>query len=405
MKSRQASPTGLLILLCAAVFVTNVSVLMLGPLLVSLAHEFQTSVAVVGQLVSATAITWGITAPLAGPVSDAYGRRPMLLIGLMLMVVGILGAVLAWNYSALLTFRLCTGVGAALVPPNSIATLGDIFPPTGRAKAMGWVVSASGTGAAVGVPLVACLLGMGGWRLPFYVIGMASLGVWLLLWVWFPPRPRQSAQALAFFSHYREVSVHARFWYVLIAHALQQMVLFGVFAYLAAYLIQTYQMAAGNTAFPLALAGVGLIAGGFLGGWIAEHPHRLAWLATACWGSGLLAVLVFTVPVSPWVTVVLACGAASLTRVSTAITPLLLMEQAGQSQTTATGLFAVSNQIGVFGGASLGGLMLALGGFPWVGLCYLGVAVIAAAVIQRKVRESSEFLMQLVLGKGKTATE
>jgi predicted MFS family arabinose efflux permease len=60
----------LLLLLCGTGFLTLVSALMLGPLLVTLADEFQTSVAIVGQLVSATAITWGIIAPLAGPVSD-----------------------------------------------------------------------------------------------------------------------------------------------------------------------------------------------------------------------------------------------------------------------------------------------------------------------------------------------
>ena len=75
MASRQASPTVLLILLCGAVFLVNLAVLMLGPLLVALAHAFQTSVAIVGQLAAATAITWGIVAPLAGPLSDAYGRR------------------------------------------------------------------------------------------------------------------------------------------------------------------------------------------------------------------------------------------------------------------------------------------------------------------------------------------
>ncbi len=48
MASRQASPTVLLILLCVAVFLVNLSVLMLGPLLVALAHAFQTSVAIVG---------------------------------------------------------------------------------------------------------------------------------------------------------------------------------------------------------------------------------------------------------------------------------------------------------------------------------------------------------------------
>src|SRR5919108_2891451 len=134
MAPRQASPTWLLILLCAAALPTALSVVMLGPLLVALAHEFQTSVAVVGQLAAATAITWGLTAPLAGPVSDAYGRRRLLLIGLMLMALGMLGSVLAWNYSALLTFRLLTGMGAAAVTPNSIAAIAEVFPPTGRGK-------------------------------------------------------------------------------------------------------------------------------------------------------------------------------------------------------------------------------------------------------------------------------
>jgi predicted MFS family arabinose efflux permease len=57
MAPRQTSPTVLLILLWTAVFLPSVVVLMLGPLLVALAHEFQTSVALVGQLASATTIT------------------------------------------------------------------------------------------------------------------------------------------------------------------------------------------------------------------------------------------------------------------------------------------------------------------------------------------------------------
>ena len=70
MALRQTPPTLVLLLLCGAVFPSVLAVLMLGPLLVALAHEFQTSVAVVGQLAGATALTWGITAPLAGPVAD-----------------------------------------------------------------------------------------------------------------------------------------------------------------------------------------------------------------------------------------------------------------------------------------------------------------------------------------------
>jgi DHA1 family inner membrane transport protein len=329
----------------------------------------------------------------------------MLLAGLLLMALGILGSVLAWTYGTLLAFRLLTGVGAAMVPPNSIAAVADIFPPTGRGKAIGWLISATGVSATVGVPLVAFLLETGGWRLPFAVMGTASLVVWLLLGVWFPRSQQQPGQALGFFAHYREVSADVMFWYVLAANALQHMVFVGMFGYLAAYLMQTYQLPAGGTALPLVLAGVGVIVGGFLGGRVADHRRRVAWFALSCWGSGLLAVLVFTAQVSPWATVALACGAAALARISSAVTPTLLLELAGGSRTTATGLFAVSNQLGAFGGPAIGGLMLALGGFPRVGLFCLGVSVFAAVVIHLKVRDSAAFLAQLALRQGTTATE
>jgi predicted MFS family arabinose efflux permease len=190
---------------------------MLGPLLVALAHEFQTSVALAGQLAAVTAITWGITAPLVGPISDAYGRRPMLLTGLLLMALGILGSALAWNYDVLLAFRLLAGVGAALVPPNGMAMIAEALPPERRGQAFGWFVSASGMGVALGVPLVAVLLGAGGWRLPCVVVGTAVLGIGLLLWLWCPQSPRPPGQALAFFSHYRKLGAHSMVWSMLAA--------------------------------------------------------------------------------------------------------------------------------------------------------------------------------------------
>ena len=57
--------------------------------------------------------------------------------------------------------------------PRAIA---EIFPPTERGKAIGWVFSATGVGAAFGVPLVAFLLDAGGWRFPFAVLGPAVAG-------------------------------------------------------------------------------------------------------------------------------------------------------------------------------------------------------------------------------------
>ncbi|UCG63834.1 MAG: MFS transporter [Deltaproteobacteria bacterium] len=402
MAKRQLSPNLLLILLSVAVFLIFTVIVMLGPLLVDLAKEFRTSVAVTGQLAAATALTWALTALLAGPVSDIYGRRLIILVGLILVIIGTLNSALAWNYSSLLAFRLLTGVGAAVIPPNGIATVVDIFPPERRGKALGWLISAVGLGAAFGIPTVALLTDVGGWRLPFYVLGTVLLILWGILWVWFPRSQTQPGYALTFISHFREVGSKAAFWYLLTANCLMNMVFMGVSSYLPAYLMQIYRMNAGEIALPLMLAGLGVIAGSLIGGRVAGHGHRLTLISISFLVGALVASLVFTTHISAWITVGLSFGTVGLMFVSAPVVVLLLTEFAGQSRATATGMFVVSNQLGVVGGASIGGLMLSLGGFPMVGMFCSAAAATAAVVVRYKVRESAEFIMSTSCGPSKS---
>ena len=123
-------------LLVATLFLVSTVIVMLGPLLVELSEDFIISVALAGQLSTATAISWAITAPLVGPVSDTYGRRPVLLLGLTLVTIGVLGSVLAWNFGSLLAFRVITGVGGAMVPPSILATAADLMSPEHRGKVL-----------------------------------------------------------------------------------------------------------------------------------------------------------------------------------------------------------------------------------------------------------------------------
>ena len=81
MKTSRASRQGLVILLSAALCLVRTVFMMMGPLLVALAAAFDTSLAATGQLAAAIGISWGITAPLVGPVSDIYGRRQVGLTG------------------------------------------------------------------------------------------------------------------------------------------------------------------------------------------------------------------------------------------------------------------------------------------------------------------------------------
>lgn len=387
MAKHQLSPNVLLIFLSATVFLTFTVIVMLGPLLVELAMEFRTSVAATGQLAAATAFTWALTALLVGPMSDIYGRRLIILMGLILMIIGILSSALAWSYSSLLAFRLMTGVGAAVIGPNSIATVVDTFPSDRRGKSLGLLISSLGLGTTFGIPTVAILAVAGGWRFPFFVLGALMLILFGIFWMWFPRSHTQPGRALTFVSHFRGAGSKAVFWYLLLANCLMNMVFMGVSNYLAVYLIQIYRMNAGEIAFPLMLAGLGVIAGSIMGGHVASHEHRLTLISIFFLISVPVALMIFTTHISVWITAGLSFVTICLLMISAPVTALLLTQWAGKSRATATGMFSVSNQLGIMGGASIGGLMLSFGSFPLIGIFCSVSAATAAALVRYKVQE------------------
>jgi predicted MFS family arabinose efflux permease len=380
-----------LLLFAAIVFMARAVSLMLGPLLVALADDFGTSIAVAGQLAAATFITWGITAPLVGPISDTYGRRPVLLIGLLLMALGVLGSGVAWNYGSLLALRLITGIGSAMILPTIMAALADNLPPEKLGKAIGFITSSSWVGVALGVPAIALLVYIGGWRLPFYITGGLLLAIWVPLYLCLPSGQRRLGQKIDLLNRFKVIGRQSAPWYVLIANATQQMALFGLMTYFAAYMIESYGWDEANTAPGLALLGVGAVIGSFAGGFIAGRARRLDWLAGISLAGGVVAGLVFAFGASTWIVISMAFVASVLVSVSMPVQLTLIMQLAGQSRGTASGMLSTSNQFGSFVGASAGGLMLSLGGYTAVGLLCLVATVLSASVVGFIMRRSPAF--------------
>ena len=300
--------------------------------------------------------------------------------GVALTAAGVLGSLLAWNYWVLLACRLITGVGAAMIPPNGLAAVADHFAPAERGRPISILLCASFLALVIGTPMVAFLGQIGGWRLPFGVIGGLLVLVWGLQWYWFPASGR-AVQARGFATHFREVGRRPSLWFVLLANVLYQTAAIAILTYLVAFLVSTYAMTQGATALPLALVGSGAMMGSLLGGYVAGRPQALSWAALSlllgggCVGSALAFSL------SPWM-VSLLCGVGVLLLTTfEPVTWVLTAELAGESRATANGLLATSNQLGVVGGASLGGMVLAVGGFAFVGLFCFAAAAAAAVVV------------------------
>ena len=385
-----------LLLFAVTVFVVRAVMLMLGPLLVALANDFGTSIAGSGQLAAATFVTFGITAPLVGPISDTYGRKPVLLIGVLLMTLGVLGSGAAWSYGSLMATRLITGVGLAMLPPTIMAALADNLPPEKLGKAVGFVVASSWVGLALGVPAIALLGYIGGWRLPFYVTGGLSLALWMPLYLSLPSGQRRLGQSIDLINRFKVIGRQSASWYVLIANATQPAALVGLMTYFAAYMIESYGWDEAKTAPGLAMLGVGAVIGSFAGGFIAGRARRLEWLATISLTSGAVTSLFFVLDMSAWILVAVAFVASVLVSVSMPVLTTLIMHLAGQSRGTAGGMFTTSAQVGGVIGSSAGGLMLSLGGYPAVGILYLVATVLSASVVGFIMRRSPAFRLRCV---------
>ena len=374
-------------IIAAALFLNNTVALMLGPLLVGIAKEFDTSVAVAGQLTAVTFLSWAIFAPLAGPFSDSFGRRPVALVGLALMGDCILAAAFAPNFYVLMILLLGTGMSGAMIPPNSMAAISDVVAPEQRGRAIGAASGISTAAAVIGVPVVAILASVADWRLPFIVCGSLLLGIFVLSWLWYPKGPITASRSFSYFSRFKELGSISVFRIGMVTYVSQRIAFYAVIGYLAAFLIDTYGMSVGETALPLAVVGLGAVIGSLWGGVIANHRRRLNFVAGCALAGGATALVLFTVDPSIWVTVFIAFGAVCVLSVGWPVFITFATDVAGQSRATAVGMMGGSNRLGGVIGSSLGGAFLAVGGFSAVGIFCLVTVVISALIMQLFMRE------------------
>jgi DHA1 family chloramphenicol resistance protein-like MFS transporter len=182
-------------------------------------------------------------------------------------------------------------------------------------------------------------------------------------------------------AHFARIGRSVSFWLVLVANVLYRAASFAVFTYLVAFFVQSYGMKSGQAAFPLACVGLGAMLGSFLGGYIAGMAGRLYWGALGLAVGGLCVGVALTGGITPWFVVALGCIGMVLMTIFEPVSWVVTAELAGESRATANGLLASSNQLGIVLGASVGGLVLAAGGFPLVGVFCIGVAAVGGVIV------------------------
>jgi MFS family permease len=160
--------------LFAIVLVDLIGFGMVLPLLPGRAAEFTDSQAAIGVVVASFSLMQFLVAPWWGRLSDRFGRRPILLIGIGASAGSYLLFAVAHTFAVLLLSRLLAGAVGATVNVGQ-ACLADVTPPRERARAMGLIGVAFGLGFIIG-PALAGITSLAGERLPGYVAAALCLG-------------------------------------------------------------------------------------------------------------------------------------------------------------------------------------------------------------------------------------
>lgn len=156
---------------------------LVSPLLDSLLVPLSVSEARVGLVMAIFTAPSIFLTPLAGGLSDRYGRKPILLVGLVLFGVAGVGIAAASTFSTVIALRFLQGIGYAGITPILVTSIGDYYVGNTEATAQGMRFTSSGVIQAV-FPFLAGILVTFSWRYPFLLYASA-LPIALLVYRWF----------------------------------------------------------------------------------------------------------------------------------------------------------------------------------------------------------------------------
>jgi len=173
------------------------------------------------QTLSAYLFAFGLMFLFHGALSDSFGRRPVILVALVVYTIASAGAAVAGSVNALILWRVVQGlsVGAGMVVGR--AMIRDLFGPEDAQRLMSMVTLFFGLAPAVAPVIGGWLFASLGWRSIFWFL--TAVGAVLIVFGWkklpetLAEANRQPFHPVALLKGYEEVGIHARFVFLSLA--------------------------------------------------------------------------------------------------------------------------------------------------------------------------------------------
>jgi MFS transporter, DHA1 family, inner membrane transport protein len=355
--------------LCVASFLAALNFYAATPFYSRMSRDLDTTVPLLGQVATLIILVSAGLGLAVGPLSDRYGYRWPLVIGMFAIAVNLLGTGFAPSYPVLLVVGLAGGLGDALVFSLPLAIAGVRFAGQAQKRAIGWIIGSLSVAPIIGAPILTTIGGIAGWRTALVGAGVGAIGA---AWFVASALPRDDRRPMVPF-RWRELSTayapllaHKPTLRLYCATALRAVTWIGLLTYLGAFLGDEVGLSTRQTGLVYTVGGIGFAIGSVsAGGRLRLGPPRVT-VAVTC-AIGAVAVGLLLLATTTWISVALLIVAS----VASAIAGVGIVTLLAAESPVGSGMTMVFNgsvlNLGAAGGTALGGGLIALGGYDALG--------------------------------------
>ncbi len=345
-------------------------------LLAEVAGDLDVSVGTAGQLASAFALTFALTAPFLASLTNGFDRRKVLVIALAALGILNVAATFSPDFESLLAIRIACGLVSTLISPVAGAAAAALVPPEERGRALAVVLAGLTLALAFGIPMGTAIGGIWDWRATFLyggIVCIVSAGVLALLLPAVPSteRPGFAALLVAF-----KPSVLTNLLFTGVGF----MATFSTVAYMGPIITSVTGLTGSSIGALQVFVGFGAIVGVIVGGTLAGRtvsPRLIAGIF--CVQAFVLAIFSLDMWLSPLpdplgqagaitlMALTILCSAATLF----ALGPLIQTRLISCAPEASAVILALNGSMIFFGqgaGAAFGGLVLDQAGLQALGL-------------------------------------
>jgi predicted MFS family arabinose efflux permease len=240
-----------------------------------------------GWMIGAYTLGSAVFALIAGPLSDGWDRKKVLLFGLTCFAISTCLCGFAVDFWTMCLFRFLAGVSAAFTAPQVWAAIPTLFPPAKISKVLGVAYAGLAISQALGVP-IGSLLAVGNWSLPFWSIGIFSLMLVVAAYFVVPsmkPHQQQGAKT-SVFTRYVPLLTSGKARGTFLAYFCVHLGSSAAFAFLGKWMTDRFDLSINEVGYVIIFLGLGNLIGSLCSPYIIKALNQFQTMA-----AGMLIVI------------------------------------------------------------------------------------------------------------------